>query len=176
MVLVDVALDGSGHVERIFTSEYQSELAPGSFSTDDGVLAFVETRPQSREDIWLLPMQGEGVPQALLMTRWSERSPEFSPDGRWLAYESDETGRYEVYVIPYPGPGRKSRISTGGGREPVWAPGGDELFYRNLEGDRMMVVRFTRDFTPETPNGVVRRTVPCRWWRSAIRQELWAPS
>ena len=60
----------------------------------------------------------------------------FSPDGRCLAYQSDESGRLEVYVRPYPGPGGKSQISTEGGTEPVWARSGRELFYRN--GDKMM--------------------------------------
>jgi len=60
----------------------------------------------------------------------------FSPDGRWLAYASDESGRQEIYVRPFPGPGGKSQISTEGGTEPVWARNGQELFYRN--GDKMM--------------------------------------
>ena len=62
----------------------------------------------------------------------------FSPDGRWLAYMSNESGRNEVYVQPFPGPGGKWQISTGGGTELVWARNGRELFYRN--GDKMMVV------------------------------------
>ena len=62
----------------------------------------------------------------------------FSPDGRWLAYVSDESGRPEVYVQPYPGPGGKWQISTEGGTEPVWNPNGRELFYRN--GAQMMAV------------------------------------
>src|SRR5437762_6529613 len=62
---------------------------------------------------------------------------EFSPDGRWLAYASNETGRYEVYVQPFPGPGGKWQISTEGGREPAWARSARELFYRN--GGKMMV-------------------------------------
>src|SRR5437762_4163811 len=66
---------------------------------------------------------------------------EFSPDGRWLAYASNETGRYEVYVQPFPGLGGKWQISTEGGREPVWARNGRELFYRN--GGKMMVVDVT---------------------------------
>jgi eukaryotic-like serine/threonine-protein kinase len=62
----------------------------------------------------------------------------FSPDGHWVAYISDESGRYEVYVQPYPGPGGKFQISTDGGTEPVWNPKGRELFYRT--GDKMMAV------------------------------------
>ena len=62
----------------------------------------------------------------------------FSPDGRWLAYVSDESGRYEIYVQPYPGPNGKWQISTGGGTEPRWNPKGRELFYRS--GNKMMAV------------------------------------
>ena len=67
--------------------------------------------------------------------------PAFSPDGAWLAYVSDESGRSEVYVQPFPGPGAKYPVSTDGGTEPVWAPGGRELFLRN--GDEMLVVEIS---------------------------------
>ena len=67
-----------------------------------------------------------------------ESAPSFSPDGRWLTYVSDESGRFEVYVQPYPGPGGVYQISTDGGTEPVWNPRGKELFYRS--GDKMMSV------------------------------------
>ena len=76
--------------------------------------------------------------QPFLRTPFNEAAPRFSPDGRWLAYISDESGRYEIYVQPYPGPGGKWQISTEGGTEPVWNPNGRELFYRN--GDKMMAV------------------------------------
>ena len=65
----------------------------------------------------------------------------FSPDGHWLAYISNESGRWEVYVQPYPGPGGKRQISTEGGDEPVWAKNGKELFYR--EGNKMMAAEIT---------------------------------
>jgi hypothetical protein len=70
-----------------------------------------------------------------------EAAPAFSPDGHWLAYISDESGRYEVYVQPYPGPGGKTQISTDGGTEPVWNRNGRELFYRS--GEKMMAVDIT---------------------------------
>ena len=75
----------------------------------------------------------------------------FSPDGLWLAYVSDESGRSEVNVQPYPGPGGKRQISTEGGSQPVWARNGQELFYRN--GNQMMAVEITTDpnFSPGTP-------------------------
>ncbi len=88
-------------------------------------------------DIAVLPLDG-GPPEPFLATAFSERSPLFSPDGRWLAYVSDETGEDEVYVEPYPGPGAKILVSSGGGREPQWSRDGGEIFYR--VGTAMMSV------------------------------------
>jgi Tol biopolymer transport system component len=79
--------------------------------------------------------------QPFLQTPFNESAPRFSPDGRWLAYTSDETGRWEIYVQPYPGPGGKWQISADGGMEPVWNPNGRELFYRS--GRKMMAVEIT---------------------------------
>jgi serine/threonine-protein kinase len=69
-----------------------------------------------------------------------EAAPRFSPDGHWIAYASNESGRFEIYVRPYPGPGGKWQISTEGGTEPVWNPKGHEVFYRN--GQEMMAADY----------------------------------
>ena len=84
-----------------------------------------------------MEQQGDRKPRPFLQTLSHEYQPAFSPNGRWLAYGSDESGRQEVYVRPFAGPGGKTQISTEGGVEPVWARNGRELFYRN--GDKMMV-------------------------------------
>ena len=76
--------------------------------------------------------------QPFLRRSYEETAPQFSPDGKWLAYSSDESGRREIYVQPYPGPGGKWQISTDGGQEPVWNPKGGELFYRS--GSKIMAV------------------------------------
>lgn len=81
---------------------------------------------------------GDLKAQPFLRTPFTEGGPRFSPDGRWLAYVSDESGRREIYVQPYPGPGGKWQISTEGGGEPVWNRNGRELFYRS--GGKMMAV------------------------------------
>jgi Tol biopolymer transport system component/tRNA A-37 threonylcarbamoyl transferase component Bud32 len=135
--------DGSGGPERLNTSEYIQ--VPMSWSPDGQLLAFFEVNPTTQRDIWVLrmgdPWPGSGQvrkAQPFLRTRFDEAVPRFSPDGRWLAYISDESGRYEIYVQPYPGPGRKWQISTEGGTEPAWNPNGRELFYRS--GDKMMAV------------------------------------
>ena len=127
--------DGGGGLERLTTGEYSQN--PNSWSPNGQVLAFVQINPQTGYDIWMLRV-GDRKTQPFLQTPSAESAPRFSPDGSWLAYTSDESGRTEVYVQPYPGPGGKWQISTDGGTEPVWNPDGRELFYRS--GDKMMVV------------------------------------
>jgi len=90
------------------------------------------------EDIWTIAPNGDRRPRVFANSRFVETTPAFSPDGRWIAYASDESGQFEVYVQPFPGPGDKYTISTSGGGEPAWSRGGKELFYRN--GDQMMAV------------------------------------
>ncbi len=110
---------------------------PYSWSPDGQLLAFVEANPDSGFDIWVLH-RDVAEPEPVVVTPFNEHQPAFSPDGAWLAYESDESGRYEVYVRPYPGPGPRWPISRTGGQRPVWSPDGGELFYRT--GDSMMSV------------------------------------
>jgi Tol biopolymer transport system component len=113
---------------------------PGSWSPDGQVLLFTEQTPTA--DILALKLSDRST-QPFLKTRFSEGAPRFSPDGRWVAHLSDESGRLESYVRPYPGPGRKWQISTDGATEPVWNPNGRELFYRN--GNKVMVVDIATD-------------------------------
>ena len=126
--------DGSSAAERLTTGE--NFQLPGSWSPDGQVLAFSEADPTTGWDIWVLKLGGARRPRPFLQTPYNEYAPAFSPDGRWLAYGSDESGRPEIYVRPFPGPGGKTQISTDGGVQPVWARSGRELFYRNA--DKMM--------------------------------------
>ncbi|MBI4463460.1 MAG: PD40 domain-containing protein, partial [Acidobacteria bacterium] len=131
--------DGSGGEERLTTSEYGYITA--SWTPDGQMLAFVEVHPTTGRDIGVLSLIEERKATPFLRTPFNEVEPAFSPDGRWLAYAADESGRNEVYVQPFPGGGQKWQISTEGGSEPVWARDGRELFYRN--GDKMMAVSIT---------------------------------
>jgi Tol biopolymer transport system component len=129
------AADGSGAVEPLTNESLAPNNFPGGWSPDGQTLVFVEQAPSFA--IWLLPLK-DRKPQPFGQSRSDETAPRFSPDGHWIAYRSNESGRNEVYIRPYPGPGGKWQISTEGGTEPVWNPKGGELFYRN--GSKMMAV------------------------------------
>jgi eukaryotic-like serine/threonine-protein kinase len=101
---------------------------PMSWSPDGQHLAFDERKPSAERDIWVL-RRGED-PSPFLLTPFDEWGSAFSPDGQWLTYVSDESGRNEVYVQPFPGPGGKWAVSTDGGTEPVWSPDGREIYFR----------------------------------------------
>ena len=89
------------------------------------------------EGIRLLTFDSAPAARMLVPAAFGESAPELSPDGRWLAYQSDETGEMRVYVRPFPGSGARVPVSLGGGTEPAWAPSGRELFYRS--GDSVFV-------------------------------------
>jgi serine/threonine protein kinase/Tol biopolymer transport system component len=127
--------DGSAGGELLTSSELAGNNVPGSWTPDGQVLTFLEINPNTGYDVYTLK---DGKPEPFVRTASLETAPRFSPDGRFIAYASDESGRVEVYVRPYPGPGGKWQISTEGGSEPVWNPKGRELFYRS--GNKMMAV------------------------------------
>ena len=129
-----IAADGSGAIERLTTNE--NAEWPGSWSPVAEILAFTEADPETGYNLMTVDLHGDRHPHAFLQTPANEYGPTFSPDGRWLAYGSDESGRQEIYVRPFPGPGGKWQISTDSGVEPVWSRDGRELFYRNA--DKMM--------------------------------------
>lgn len=93
----------------------------------------------------MVPLEGDRTPRPLDETTFAQGSPKFSPDGRWVAYCSNESKRMEVYVQAFPGPGAKVQISNNGGTDPVWARNGRELFYR--QGDSMMAVDISAGMT-----------------------------
>src|SRR5262249_53590645 len=120
---------------------------PSSFHPSGKYLAFYETS-RGLNDIMILPIEGDessgwkpGKPTAFLSTPASESEPMFSPDGRWIAYTSEEPGRSEVFVRPFPGPGGKWQISTAGGFEAVWSRTRPELLYRAAD-NRIMAVSY----------------------------------
>jgi eukaryotic-like serine/threonine-protein kinase len=141
--------DGTGEVQRLTESNNPQRL--GSWHPSGKFLAFHEGRPQTSNDIMILPMDGDdasgwkpGKPTVFLASPFQEQEAAFSPDGHWLAYQSNESGRFEIYVRPFPGPGGKWQISTAGGIFPTWSRNGKELFYRSAD-NKIMVASYKAD-------------------------------
>jgi serine/threonine-protein kinase len=141
--------DGTGEPERL-TQSTNLQL-PSSWHPSGRYLAFMDVRPETGWDIQILPLEGDersgwrpGQPTAFLVSPFSEVEPVFSPDGRWIAYMSNETGEFQIYVRPFPGPGGKWQVSTGRGTFPTWSAGGRELYYR-ISGDQVMAVPYTAE-------------------------------
>ena len=133
------AVDGTGTAEHLYTSQYPE--APSSWSPNGRDLAFWEGNPTTSRDIWILHL-ADRTRELFLQTPSSEAAARFSPDGHWLAYTTNESGRPEIAVRPFPGPGEKTQVSDNGGTEPVWSSNGRELFYR--EGNtKLMAVNIT---------------------------------
>jgi serine/threonine protein kinase len=136
--------DGSGEAQRLTNGRLQE--IPYSFSPDGKLLAFQQTGNSGSQDIFTAPVEADpgrgqgfqlGKAELFLGTPFSEVLPAFSPDGRWLAYQSNESGPYEVYVRPFPGPGGRWQISIGGGRYPIWSTAAHELLFETLDGHVM---------------------------------------
>ncbi len=139
--------DGSGAATRL-TGKTTVQF-PSSWSPDGRVLAYADTTgPLDDWDTLVLPVANGGEPTPLIDGPFNQVQAMFSPDGRWLAYVSDESRRFEVYVRPYPSPGAKWQISTQGGAEPLWAPTGKEIYYRH--SNELLVVPFA-DERPGRP-------------------------
>jgi serine/threonine-protein kinase len=134
--------DGTGDAQRLTVSKNQQR--PASWHPSGKFLAFEEQNPTTSWDLMILPMEGDdvsgwkpGMSRAFVNTPSAEREPMFSPDGHWLAYHSNESGRNEVYVRPFPGPGVRWQISTGGGTYPTWSRTRHDLFY-GVDGQIMV--------------------------------------
>jgi Tol biopolymer transport system component len=125
------AVGGAGDDELLFTNHASAH--PTAWSPDGRFLLFEQTDPRTASDIWVLPAQGDRTPHPYLATTFSETEGQFSPDGKWVAYTSDESGRDEVYVQSFPDSHEKLQISTRGGVSPRWAPAGDELYFLSID-------------------------------------------
>jgi Tol biopolymer transport system component len=117
-------------------SEYR--LSPNSWSPDGKYLAYTQIHPDTQGDLWLLPMFGDKSPELFLGTPFNEQQAMYSPNGRLIAYVSDEDGKMQVYVQSLASGGGRWLISPDGGTEPIWARSGRELFYRH--GEQLMSV------------------------------------
>ncbi len=130
--------DGSGPAEQLFKSPNAAREV--LFTPDQRSLIYREDNPDSLRDIRMVSLDQKDSPTALVATRFDELMPRLSPDGRWLAYQSNESGQYEIYVRPFPQGGGRITISNGGGTEPLWSRDG-RLFYRN--GRELVAVNYS---------------------------------
>jgi eukaryotic-like serine/threonine-protein kinase len=147
--------DGSGEEKLLLKTDEQKYVE--SWTPEGRFLLFTSAGPKTRADMWALPFPGEAKPVSLLQTQFDEGSARVSPDGRWLAYGSNESGNFEIYVRPFApeapaGTGAKWLVSKGGGVTPGWRSGGKELFYLGL-GSQMMAVDIdtSKGFQAGTP-------------------------
>jgi Tol biopolymer transport system component/tRNA A-37 threonylcarbamoyl transferase component Bud32 len=154
--------DGSAGEEILW--EEEDQLLPNSWSPDGLHLAVNRQLPDGTSDIWILPLENDRKPFPFVEGRSDEFMGAFSPDGRWLAYVSDETGRFEVYVRPFPGPGGRWQISTDGGSEPRWSAQGREIFFRNA--DQMLVA-------PVEPGPTLRAGTPRVLFEERFLAYIW---
>ena len=140
--------DNSGEAQRL--TESNRTQVPGSWHPGGKLFAFSELSPNTGSDILVLPMEGDeasgwkiGKPTAFLNGSSTEEEPMFSPDGRWLAYSSDESGQQQVYVRAFPGSGSLQQISNDGGAFPSWSRTRPELFFRDPNTQQIMTVSYT---------------------------------
>ena len=133
LTIMSVSGDGSRAAEPLFTKgKVSGDEYPTSMSPDGKWLAYAVLANgfgNGRYQIWIRPTNGEGEPRQFPESKFHSEDAEFSPDGHWIAYRSDESGTDEIYVQAFPGSGEKHRVSTNGGLNPVWARNGRELFY-----------------------------------------------
>lgn len=142
--IVRRAADGTGATEVLF----ETELTPilGNVSPDGRFLVYSDF-----DDIWILPLTGDDEPEPLVSASRAQTEPRFSPDGRWIAYVSDESGREEIYVQPFQRAGGRTLISTAGGQKPLWRGDGRELFFYGEGAVQSVPIRTEPEFQAGTP-------------------------
>lgn len=185
--LYQMLSSGAGREELLLQAT--APMTPWDWSRDGRFLLYGKRDPKTKQDLWVLPMDGDRKPTPFLDTEFNEAEGQFSPDNRWIAYASDESGKTEIYVQPFPASSStagKTKVSEGGGTHPRWRRDGKELFY--ISGDqRMMAVEvgagaspsgpfkagipkaLFKTMRPEAPN---RETGPFQWAVSADGQRF----
>ena len=152
---------GAGSDEVLLKS--QEPKTPDDWSRDGRFLLYSVGDPKTKNDLWILPLQGDRKPVPYLKTEFNEAQGQFSPDGRFVAYRSDESGRSEIYVQPFPltsGGGGKWMVSRGGGTQPRWRRDGKELFYiANDQAVMAVDVSTSPAFKAGIPQALFERTI-----------------
>jgi Tol biopolymer transport system component len=152
------ASSGAGNQELLFKSDISKECT--DWSSDGRYVIFTAYGEKTNADLWIMPVSGDAKPYPILQTEFDEAEGYFSPDGRWFAYLSNESGRYEVYVRSFPQTDGKWLISTGGGAQPHWRGDGKELFYVAADKTLMSVaVNATSTFEAAAPTPLFKTQV-----------------
>jgi Tol biopolymer transport system component len=159
--LFETPIDGSAPAKRLTTSKVWQQ--PQVVTGDGRYLVYQEagglgtplSEGEDNFDLWLLPLEPPGPPRPLLETSANERLAHVSPDSRWMAYVSDKSGRDEIWVRAFPEGAAEIQVSREGGTEPVWAPDGTTLYYRDRTGSRIYAVPVTSGAVPQFGNATV---------------------
>jgi Tol biopolymer transport system component len=127
LTLYRKAVDGESAPELLASAK--AGLIPTDVSHDGQFVAITTSSPENKQDVVIMPLSGEHKLTPFMQTPFNERAARFSPDGKWLAFSSDESGRYEIYLAPFPNGGRKWQVSNAGGGTPLWSRDGKELYF-----------------------------------------------
>jgi Tol biopolymer transport system component len=163
--------DGTGEIEDLTTLMRESYTT--DWSPDNQYITYESFNPVTRWDCWLLPVTGDHTPLPLLKTQFNERQVQFAPDGHWIAYTSNLSGRNEVYVQKFPLSGEKwHQISTNGGAQPRWKRDGHELFYIDLDQKLMAVdIKTSPAFEAGSPEELFQLRVPMSQGLDGVRNQ-----
>jgi Tol biopolymer transport system component len=147
--LYQKSAQGGSEEELLLTAPPDSSLAPFAWSPDGRFLIYGDRNPVTGSDLWVLPRDGKRQPSVFVNSKFDERQAQFSPDGKWVAYASDASKQFEVYLRPFPASGGQHTVSTAGGISPRWRRDGAELYYIAADGQLMAVSVTTTGKTPE---------------------------
>jgi Tol biopolymer transport system component len=164
--IVDLYVKSMAGGDEEVLLETSANKSPSDWSLDGRHLLYRSNDRETGFDIWALPMQGNAEEFSVLQTEFQERDGQFSPDAKWIAYESNRSGRPEIYVYPFPGPGLQQQVSAGGGAQVRWRSDGRELFYVALDGFLMAV-------PVDRPNAdTIDTGTPVRLFQTHVRDVL----
>jgi Tol biopolymer transport system component len=149
---------GGGNEEVLLRTN--EEKIPDDWSSNGQFIVYESLNPKTKKDLWILPMSGNAQSFPFLQTQFNELQAQFSPDGKWIAYTSDESGAPEVYVQTFPASGSRWRVSSGGGCQPKWRRDGKELFYIAADMNLLTVdVKLGGTFTASVPKPLYRTRI-----------------
>jgi len=138
--LYETTITGRGGTTESVLLDTPEHKNPGDWSPDGKYIVYSVQSATNASDVWVLPLFGDRKPRPVAETAANEPRARFSPDGHWLAYDSNESGQYEIYVRPFPSLDGRQQVSVGGGMEPMWRGDSRELYFRTAD-DRLMAAR-----------------------------------